>query len=351
MRNILYISPSPRVKGGISSVINGYLTSILPRRHNIFLVSSHVDGPIIIKLIIAIIGLVKTFFHLMVKNIDIVHIHSGDIISSKRKYFYFKLVRIFNCKIIYHLHGGSFLAQYPTASDKWKKRIKTLLEKSDLIICLSETWKNPITAIAPCSKIEVIPNSIGLPEIDHLKKNPDNSVQLTFLGLISERKGIFDLLIVVKRLVKNGYDIKLNIGGHGEIDRLLKEMDSLGINNKVQYLGWVSEKERDLLLRKTDIFILPSYAEGMPMSILEAMSYKIPVISTFVGGIPELISNGENGFLVIPGDIDTLYQRLASLVQEEKLRNEFGHKARLIVKSKYHIDLVSQKIDSIYNTL
>jgi len=351
MRNILYIAPSPRVKGGISSVINGYLNSILPQRHNIFLVSSHVDGPKIVKLIIAIIGLVKTLFHLLLKNIDTVHIHSGDIVSVKRKYVYFKLVRNFNCKIIYHLHGGSFLAQYPTASDKWKKRIKALLEESDLVISLTETWKNAITEIAPCSKIEVIPNAIRLPQIDHLMKKSDNSVQLTFLGLIGEKKGILDLLIVVKRLNEDGYDIKLNIGGNGEVNRLFKEIDFLGISHRVKYLGWICEKERDLLLKKSDVFILPSYAEGMPMSILEAMSYSIPVISTFVGGIPELVSDGESGFLITPGDLDTLYQRLALLVQNDKLRKEFGLKASQIVKSKHNIDIVSRKIDTIYNNL
>lgn len=351
MRNILYISSSPQVKGGISTVINGYLDSILPRHHNIYLVTSHVDGPKIVKLTTAILGLVKTFFHLLVKNIDIVHIHGSDIISSKRKYVYFKLVRNFDCKIIYHFHGASFLDQYPTASDEWKKRIKALFQEPDLIICLSESWKRAITEFAPYSNIEVIPNAVRLPEIDHLKKNTGNSVQLTFLGLIGERKGVFDLLIVVERLIEDGYDINLQIGGNGEVDRLLNEIDLLGIGHRVQYLGWICEKERDLLLRKTDVFILPSYAEGMPMSILEAMSYSIPVISTFVGGIPELMSDDESGFLITPGDIDALYQRLASLVQNEKLRNEFGHKARLIVKSKHNIDLVLQKIDSIYNTL
>ena len=87
MRNILYISPSPRVKGGISAVINGYLTSELPRHHNIFLVTSHIDGPKIVKLLTAILGLVKTFFYLLLKNIDIVHIHGSDIISFKKEIY------------------------------------------------------------------------------------------------------------------------------------------------------------------------------------------------------------------------------------------------------------------------
>lgn len=351
MRNILHIAPSLRAKGGVSSVINGYLNSLLPQHHKLFLVSSHVDGLKIVKLIVAILGLVKAFFYMLLKNIDIVHVHGSDIVSSKRKYFYCKLVKNFDCKIIYHFHGAMFLANYPKMSSKWKKRIKKLLEECDLIICLSEACKNNITEIAPCSNIKVVPNSIRLPEIGRLEKNADNSVQLTFLGVIGERKGVFDLLIVVKRLIEDGYNININIGGLGEVDRLLKKIDSLGIMHRVQYLGWVREKEKDLLFRKTDIFILPSYGERMPMSILEAMSYNIPVISTFVGGIPEVVSDGEVGFLIRPGDLDALYHHLASLVQNEKLRNEFGHKGGLLVKSKHNIDLVSQEIDSIYNTL
>lgn len=351
MKNILYIAPSIKVKGGISAVIKGYLNTKLPEHHNIFLISSHMDGPKIMKLIIAILGLVKTFFYLLLNNIDIVHIHGSDIISSKRKYIYFKLVRLFNCKTIYHFHGASFSNQYLRAANKWKMRIKKIFEGSNLVICLSNSWKQTILEIAPHANIEVIPNSINLPDLSHPEVEKGHTVQLTFLGLIGERKGIFDLLIVLKRLVGHGYYVELKIGGNGDVHRLLKEIKSLGITNKVRYLGWISEKDRDRLLRKTDIFILPSYGEGMPMSILEAMSYGIPVISTYVGGISELVSNGQMGFLIEPGDLGALYERITELILSEEKRRKFGQRARSAIQNRHNIDINVHKIEKIYNSL
>ena len=138
--------------------------------------------------------------------------------------------------------------EYPTASSKWKMRIKALFEESNVVICLSKSWRNAILEIAPYSNIEVLPNSIRLPELGYLDKKAENNIQLTFLGLIGERKGVFDLLIVLKRLIDNGYDLKLRIGGNGAVERLLKEIDSLDIGHRVQYLGWISEKERDYVV-------------------------------------------------------------------------------------------------------
>jgi len=349
MKNVLIISPSLQVKGGISSVIKSYLASDLPKNHNIYMVASHVDGRKWIKLVKAVIGLVETFCYLAFKHIDIVHIHSGNIISFKRKFYYIKLVSYFNCKTIFHHHGGSLIEQYEMTSKRWQYLISHTLNNVDAVICLSENWKKSILKIAFAANVQVIPNCVNLPE--PFEKDASIVAKLTFLGHIKEKKGIFDLLRIIKRLINKGFNVKLTIGGIGDIKRLNAELNRLSIPDNIEFLGWLSEEDRDSLLRKTGIFVLPSYAEAMPMSILEAMSYSIPVVSTFVGGIPELVSDGESGFLIMPGDLDALYRSLASLIQNKELREEFGHKGRLIIKTNHNIDLVSQKIDSIYNSL
>lgn len=351
MKNILYIAPSPSVKGGISTVIKSYLSSNLAKNHNIFLVSSHVDGTKFIKLIQAILGLIKTFFYLIFKKIDIVHIHAGDRVSCKRKFFYFKLVKFFSPKILYHVHGALLLDQFPNESIKWQTRIKGLFEESDIVICLSKSWRDGILDIAPHSYIEVVPNSVRLPQPEHERSMGSSSAELTFLGLIGERKGVFDLLKVLKRLIDDRYKVNLNIGGNGEIDRLTSEIKELDLSENVRYMGWISEKEKDIVFRKTDIFVLPSYGEGMPMSILEAMTYGIPVISTCVGGIPELVSDGETGFLINPGDLDALYEKIKFLIRNTVSRKKFGERGRLVIETNHNLDFTVQRIDRIYNSL
>jgi glycosyltransferase involved in cell wall biosynthesis len=351
MKNILYIAPDISVKGGISTVIGGLLDSRLSQKYNIILVASHVDGSKIRKLVQAISGLLKTAYYLTFKNIDIVHIHGGDITSVKRKYFFFRLVKLFKRKVIYHFHGAFFMEQYPYASSFWKNHIKSFLDESNMVICLSDSWKKSIMQIASESNVQVIYNSVPLPALNEENKFENKMVNITFLGLIGERKGIFDLIKVMSRLIADGFNIHLNVGGNGDISRLDKEIEMKGLKNHVTYMGWIKGDAKDKLMRNTDIFVLPSYGEGMPMSILEAMSYAIPVVSTLVGGIPELIINGTTGYMIQPGDLNNLYARILHLANDADKRRIFGQRGRKVIEEKYNLSVNVNKIDAIYDLL
>jgi len=351
MKNILYIAPDMSVKGGISTVIKGFLGTNLSQNNNIVLIASHVDGTKLRKLLQAITGLLKTVYYLLFKQIDIVHIHGGDITSVKRKYFYFRLVQIFKKKVVYHFHGASFGEQYSVASDGWKRKIRYLLEKSDAVICLSESWKTALMKIAPAGKITVIKNAISLPFLSDRQKKENKSINIVFLGLIGERKGIFDLIKVLSRLIAEECNIHLTVGGNGDIKRLINEIEKNGLKNNVTYAGWIVGNDKDELMRNTDIFVLPSYGEGMPMTILEAMSYAIPVIATNVGGIPELIKDGETGHLIEPGNLDQLLEKMKKLIEDENMRVSMGKKGRETVEKDFSISEMANKIDDVYESL
>jgi len=352
MKTILMIGPDIMVMGGISTVVKGLLASELSRNNKIILVSSHVDGSKLHKLFIAIVGLIKTFLYFCFKKIDIVHIHGSDITSSTRKYFYFRLAKIFNRKVIYHFHGASFVEQYRSASAGWQRRIKDFFTGVDLVICLSESWRKAIMEIAPDSKVQVIHNSVSVPSLAEPRLNKgDQTINITFLGLIGERKGVFDLLHVMERLIQEGLDVCLNIGGNGDVDRLMNDLDQKKLKERVLYLGWINGDDKDALLRKTDIFVLPSYGEGMPMAILEAMSYGVPVVSTFVGGIPEVVKDGETGLLFQPGDINTLYDKLKFLITNQVERNSLGLAGRSLIESRFDLTRNVQVIENIYQSL
>ena len=350
MKRIVYISTDVKTKGGISTVLRSYLNSSLNDKYYIGCICSHVDGIIIRKFLQAIYGLIKLLAYLIVWHVNIIHIHGSDVVSLKRKYIYFKLASLFNSKLILHFHGASFLDQFLKTSTFWKNRILEIFEKVDVVICLSNSWRLEIKNISPHSNVVVIPNSVKLPLLTN-RINNSEIVTILFLGLIGERKGIFDLIKVFRLLLKDGNNIALNIGGNGNIKDLLSLINDLGIERHVDYLGWVSEEERDRLFRNADIFVLPSYGEGMPMSILEAMSYSVPVISTLVGGIPELIEDGETGVLVNSGDLDMLYKKMNDLIHNEKYRKTLGENGRMKIEKHYNIADHIQKIDNIYQSL
>jgi glycosyltransferase involved in cell wall biosynthesis len=175
--------------------------------------------------------------------------------------------------------------------------------------------------------------------------------QIVFLGLIGPRKGLFDLLIVFERLVDEGYNIRLSIGGNGDVAKLKEHISLPKLKNRVDYLGWIDEAQKCQLLSGCDIFTLPSYGEGMPVSILEAMAYGLAVISTPVGGIPELVDDGMTGYLVTPGDLESLYEKLKTLIEQQELRVKMGRKGRKKVENEFDIKRNYRAISDLYDQL
>lgn len=325
-----------------------YLQTTLPENFKLSFIASHKDGSKPYKLYVALKGLLRMCALMLQGGIEIVHIHCGDIRSHHRKYIFFRTAQIFKKKIILHLHGAQFIEQFKKTSPFWKCRIAAFFEKSQVVICLSRTWSRDIEVLFPRSKRMVIPNGIPLPQRNSSPRNSDRRVILTFLGLVGPRKGVFDLLEAVKRLSDNGLPIFLKIGGNGEIKKLNCVINELDLQDYVEYIGWVTGKKKEQLFEETDIFVLPSYGEGMPMAILEAMSYSIPVVSTLVGGIPELVRNYESGFLIHPGDIEELYGKLKCLVEGSDLRKRMGKNARATVECSFSIEANVNRVSDLY---
>ena len=346
---VLLVAPSLSVKGGISSFIKNLLNTSLSDKYNFIIVSSHVDGPKIFKFIVALYGLLKVKYLLHNTKVDLAYIHGSDVISCLRKYFFFKIIKSKNIPIIYHFHGGNFIKRFLKSPIFIKQKIKMLFENSEKVLCISKKWKTDLISVIPGSKITVLPNGVQIPctfkSKNFLNKNKRKCI-ISFMGLIAHSKGVFDLVNVVKRLTKCGFEIELRIGGHGDIKTLNKLK---GKNKNILYLGWLNDKEKEILYQKTDIFVLPSYYEGMPMCILEAMSYGIPVIATSVGGIPEVVEDKKTGILVPPGDIKKLTEALKYLVENRDIRQKFGEAARRRVEEMFNIETVAMRLDVLFS--
>ncbi|HEX3386486.1 MAG TPA: glycosyltransferase, partial [Mucilaginibacter sp.] len=178
-----------------------------------------------------------------------------------------------------------------------------------------------------------------------------DGINLLFLGRIGDRKGIFDLLDVIA----SGADIfkdklKLYIGGDGEVERLetyIKDNDLGGI---VEYIGWVDAAKKEDYFLKSHVFMLPSYSEGLPVSLLEAMSYGMPVISTNVGGIPEILENGVNGFMISPGDKEAMKAAMLQFLNDPAKIVDFG-KASLEKVQPFLPANVAQQLINCYEAV
>lgn len=311
------------VRGGIASVIASYSQFIRPF-HFIATVSGRNR---VIKLLSLLKALGYFFYFMLFRHeIKIVHIHGGSKISFWRKSIFILIGKFFGKKIIYHIHGGAF----KEFTQKNRNAVHYIISHTDCIIALSESWKRYFEQEFHHKNVVVVNNIIEYP---HLNPQVHNIPTLLFLGCINRNKGIYDLLdIVIQNKQIYNCQFRLLIGGKGEVECIKKLIQENNISNIVSYIGWVSGEKKSEVFNLSDIYILPSYYEGLPISILEAMSYAMPIISTNIGGIPEIVKEGINGFLVRPGNKAELKSAIDRLIADADLRKKMGNKSQCMVQ-------------------
>lgn len=350
MKKVCMIVQDRKVKGGIAAVISGYYGSRLEEDFNMIYVESYKDGGKVSKLIKAICGYIHFFKVLLIDKPDIVHIHSSFGPSFYRKIPFIYMASFFNKPIINHIHGASFDEFYYNASNNKKTLIKKVYDKCSIIVALSSEWKEKLKNIVREDKIEIIENYSILNEKSLLeKRNRSLNYQVLFLGEIGQRKGCYDIPRVIKKVSDEIPNVKFVLAGSGEINKLTSMIKELNIEDKVVLTGWVRGEKKVDLLKESDIFFLPSYNEGMPMAILDAMGYGNPIISTNVGGIPKIVKQGENGYCFEPGDINGFSYSIVELLKSKAKNYEYGIKSYEIVKDKYSLKSHLDKIVKLYN--
>lgn len=346
-KKILFIGPNYiNHKGGIGAVLMVYQKCVPDFN---FIATYDGNFSIIRNILLFVKSYISMILILLSNNIKIIHIHGASKGSFWRKYFIFLIGKyLFRKKIVYHIHGGKFHLFYKDSNNLTKKCINHFINNSDHIICLSKSWKSFFISSFNVRSISIVNNPIEIPNLPLLEGFTKTYLSLLFLGKVGDNKGIFDLLSVLdKKHSQYKGKLKLKIGGDGEIDRLKAYIDSKHLHDIVEYVGWVSNDLKNNLLSECDILILPSYNEGLPISILEAMSYGKAIISTPVGGIPEVVKNVKNGFLIEPGNIIALEECIDWVLENTEKLPEMGLVSSKLIQD-YDIKKVMSKLSELY---
>lgn len=346
-KKVCMIVPSFSAKGGISTVVNGYKGSALEEDYDINYIESYCDGNKVEKILKAIRAYLIFFKEMTTNKPNIVHIHSSFGGSFFRKLPFIYMASWRKIPIINHIHGSEIQSLYINAGAKKKRLVEKCFDKCRYLVVLSEEWKNNLEVINCKTEKEVIENYSAIHRDSVIKKN--HSVKnILFLGFITELKGCFDIPDIAQRVIAQNPNVKFILAGTGDIENLKLLIDSLGIDEHFLFPGWVKREEKEQLLKNADIFFLPSYTEAMPMSILEAMGYGLPIIATNVGGIPQLVENGKNGYLTDPGDIDAFVGNILQLINSDELIYNMGKESMEKADEKYSLDKHITKISVLY---
>lgn len=349
-RSVLMVGTDLDGMGGVRAVVRGYLDGGLFERYDGVYVASHRAGSAWVKITTALKAWVRVAVLLRKLDAPLVHVQTASRGSFWRKSVVCRLARAARRPYIVHLHGGGFTRFYEDESGSMGRHfIRSTLKHAALVIALSEEWRERVLRICPTAKVEVLHNAVTIPDTAELRRPDEHEPTLLFLGHLLRDKGVYDLVRAFARVAPRFPRLRLVLGGVGNIDAVRQLAAQLEITERVSCPGWLGPERKTAALASGTIFMLPSYAEGMPMSLLEAMSWGMAVIATPVGGIPQVVKNEVNGLLVAPGDIDGLAVAIRRLLEDTALRERIGAAARVTVATGFSLNEALAKLSGIYD--
>lgn len=343
---ILMIGTALETQGGVSSVVNVLREGGLFGRCSIEYIASHRDGGAPAKFAAALAGWLRCMRRLLGGRVAMLHMHMSFRASFWRKLLFILPAFALGVPVVVHLHSGGF-RQFTEESPALVRRlIRYVFEKAARVIVLSEGWKAWVSSAFPRARVVSIYNPVILPELPAFEARESST--LLFLGRVGAKKGALDLIEAVARIREPFPSVRLCMGGDGDIEGAYRRAAALGLAGQVELPGWVRGEAKQALLDKAAVYVLPSYHEGLPMSVLEAMAAGLPIVSTPVGGIPEAVTDGVEGYLVQPGDIDRLSECLARLLGDADLRRRMGEAARRKVEDVFSVGRILPKLEALY---
>jgi glycosyltransferase involved in cell wall biosynthesis len=343
-QKILIIGQDLNNKGGMSTVLNTYKETF--EKFNHIKSTTTLYNNKLKKLFILFGAVTNCIKYCLSSHIKIIHINTASYNDFFRNILFIMIGKVFRKKIILHIHGGDFQEFY----ERHVKYVEIIIKQCDYIIIVS---KFIIDLMKKLNKnVIILPNSIHKPLFEKKPFCKDSDkLRILFLGSIKDEKGIFDLLKMLEMKYESLKDkIELNIGGPGNVQcvrRLENIIDRAKLDNFVTYHGWLNKIEKNKLLSYSDILIQPSYFESFGITVIEAMSYGMPVIASNIGGLPELVENNVNGYLVSPGDLQQIYEAIKKFIENPSLLKKMGEVSYKKVEP-YYLENVIKKLNDIY---
>ncbi|MGJ5642347.1 glycosyltransferase family 4 protein [Formosa sp. S-31] len=342
-KKVLIVGTSQNTRGGITSVIKSHMLGSHWENYQCYHIETHIDKSNIHKLFYFINGF--TTFLKKVNNYQLIHIHLSEPVSAIRKLPFFVISKLLNKKTVLHFHSFS---PETSLQSNFKWLYQYYFQNSNNTIAISNYWKNEI------NKLGIQPNKVTViynpsPEVNLISSEKEKYI--LFAGTLNKRKGYSDLIHAFGKIAKNHLDWKLILAGNGEVENAKHLINKLNIKNQAELVGWIADEKKHQIFQKASVFCLPSYAEGFPMAVLDAWAFGIPVICTPVGGLPDIVEEGENALMFQCGDIDKLSEQLEKLIKNDNLRKSISSKSKSLSSTIFNFKSINKQVEVLYKSL
>ena len=279
-----------------------------------------------------------------------VHVNVAERLSLFRKSVIVVICRALGVPVVLHLHAAQLHHFYRALPGPLQALTRWVFSLPASCLVLGTAARRFVTEElgVPASRVEIVINGVPEPTEARRKVAPGALQRVLFLGNLSERKGVTDLL---QALALPGFDearLEVSLAGGGDIDEYQEKARKLGIDGFVRFEGWSDQREVSALMARADVLVLPSYDEGLPLVILEALANGVAVICSPVGEIPFVLTDGVNACFVQPGDVTAIATALQKVLAHTALRETLERNGRALYESQFSLARFSATIARIH---
>jgi glycosyltransferase involved in cell wall biosynthesis len=285
-------------------------------------------------------------YHLHIGAPTFAHPATSLYSSVLRKWAYSQVLHEHRLPVVLHLHGSDGLVQFHQASLAHRRWLDDWFTQASAVVTVSRAMEREVSRwLRDRTPVVHLPNPV---ETSRFFKAQPTEPRVVFLGAIRPAKGIYDLLEAARTVLRQVPEARFDFVGGGEISELQQRIATIGLEERARCLGPRSAEEVPKILAESAIFCLPSHAEGLPVSILEAMAASLPVVATRIAGIPELVEHGTSGLLVEPHDPGGLAAALTRLLRDPKRCVKMGSEGRARVEQCFERDLLARHLADLW---
>ena len=293
-------------------------------------------------------ALVRLFAAARRKDVDLIHICLSLKGSAYRKVMIAAAARYCGVPYVVHVHGGGFDYFWLTIGPRLRRAVDRMFLESRKIVLLGRFWVGIFSGWLPetAQKLAIFPNATPHSTLENVPSK-DGRVRITFLGELGRRKGIPQLMNALAMLADRK-DWSATLAGNGDVEETRVTARKLQLADRIEIPGWLGPEAIAELMRRSDMIVLPTFIENLPMIIPEAFACGIPVITTPVAAITEAIDDGRNGLLVPVGDIEALAAAMRRLMDDADLRRRLGREARKDHARSYEIRAYATQLVTLW---
>lgn len=306
-------------------------------------------------------ALVEAVLEFSLSKPDVVHVHVSFRGSIYRKSLFVALARAFGIRaLVLHFHAGGFPDFLDDSSPLVRAFVHQVVSGADHLVGVSQALTDELSRRFPGHSVTTLRNPLPLDDAaqnaprDGSSSDPpgaDDRFVVLSLGDISEEKGVFDTVEAVPQVVAECPRAEFWFAGRGDTDRLDRRATEEPWGDRIRVLGWVDGEQKKEVLNRADLLLLPSHAEGLPMSILEGMAHGLPIVASRVGGIPEVITDGEEGLLIEPGEPESIAAAVLRFAEDPAFSRRAGAAGRDRVQREFRRDRILDSLYGLYGRL